>query len=178
MPQRGQPYVGALVAVGLGLMSQDATLNGGRERDLVLQRTWDAVGKWAARAEPDLIDHYLYQPAQSYSRVADYQEVEAVIELALAALDDPHARLRATLEEEGVDGDCVDGFWVSSCGSAQPRRVAARIGTLIGQHTDTYAVLVRGDRGSCVLLCHSYTLAIAESTRGIWRGFTKRAAAP
>jgi hypothetical protein len=35
MPERGQPYVGALVAVGLSLMSQDATLCGGREQDLV-----------------------------------------------------------------------------------------------------------------------------------------------
>ena len=36
-------------------------------------------------------------------------------------------------------------------------------------------MLVRGDRGSCVLLCHGYTLAIAESTTRIWRVFTKRA---
>ncbi|MGO8772168.1 MAG: hypothetical protein ACLQIK_24840 [Mycobacterium sp.] len=44
----------------------------------------DAVGKWAAQVEPDLIDRYLYQPAQTYSRVADRQDVDAVIELASA----------------------------------------------------------------------------------------------
>ena len=89
MPERGQPYVGALVAVGLALMSENATLHGGREQDLVFQRAWDAVGTWAAQAEPDLIDHYLYQPAQTYSRVADRQDVDAVVELASAAINDP-----------------------------------------------------------------------------------------
>jgi hypothetical protein len=174
MPERGQPYVGALVAVGLALMSETATLHGGRQQDLVFQRTWGAVGKWAAQAEPDLIDHYLYQPAQTYSRVTDRQDVDAVIELATAALDDPHALLRAALEAEGVDADCIDGLWVSDCGSAKPRGYAARVATLIGQHTDTYALLVQGDSGSCVLLCHATTLAIAESTTRIWRVFTKR----
>jgi hypothetical protein len=173
MPECGQPYVGALVAMGLALMSQTATLHGGRQQDLVFQRTWDAVGKWAAQAEPDLIDHYLYQPAQTYSRVTDRQDVDAVIELATAALDDPHALLLAALEAEGVDADYVDGLWVSDCGSAKPRGYAARVGTLIGQHVDSYALVVQGDSGSCLLLCDGSTLAIAESTTRIWRVFTK-----
>jgi hypothetical protein len=174
MPEQGQPYIGSPVAVGLALMSQNATLHGGREQDLVFQRAWDALGDWAAQAQPDLIDHYLYQPAQTYSRVADRQDVDAVIELASAAIDDPHARLRAALEDEGIEADYADGLWVSDCSSAKPRGNAARIGTLIGQHTDTYALVVQGDSGSCVLLCHGPTLAIAESTTRIWRVFTKR----
>jgi hypothetical protein len=176
VPERGQPYLGALTAVGLALMSQNATLYGGRLEDLVLQRTWQAVGKWAADAQPDLIDHYLYQPAQTYSRVAGRDEVDAVITLARATLDDPYARLRAALESEGIEADLIDGAWVADCGSANPRGQAARIGTLIGAHTDTYAVVVRGDRGTSVLLCHKNTFAIAESGTRIWRVFTKRTA--
>ncbi|WP_139808257.1 hypothetical protein [Mycobacterium avium] len=174
MPERGHAYVGGLVAVGLALLGQDATLHGGRPEDLTLQHTWDAIGKWATHADPDLIDHYLYQPTQTYSRAADRGEVEAVIALAGAARDDPHARLRAALNSDGIDANIVDGVWVADCGSAQPRRYAARIGTLIDRHTDRYAVIARGDRGSCVLLCHKATLAIAESTTRIWRVFTKR----
>jgi hypothetical protein len=176
LPERGQPYLGALTAVGLALLSQSATLHGGRPEDLVLQRTWEAVGKWAAGAEPDLIDHYLYQPAQTYSRVADRDEVDAVMRLARAKIDDPYAGLRAALESEGVDVDLIDGAWVADCGSANPRRQAARIGTLIGAHTDRYAVMVRGDRGTCVLLCHGNTFAIAASGSRIWRVFRKRTA--
>ena len=155
-------------------LAQNATLHGGRPEDLVLQRAWDLVGKWAGHAEPKLIEHYLYQPAQTYSRVADRGEVDDVIALARSVRADPHARLRAALQSDGIDADLVNGAWMADCGSAQPRRYAARLGTLIGEHTDTYAVVVRGDRGSCVLLCHNTTLAIAESTTRIWRVFTKR----
>ena len=175
IPERGQPYVGGLVAVGLALLGQDATLHGGRPRDL-LQRAWDAAGKWAAYAEPALVDHYLYQPAQSYSRVADRGEVDAVIALADAARDDPDAQLRAAFASEGIDVERVGGAWVADCGSSQPRRYAARIATLVGAQTASYVVAVHGDRGRCILLSHQNSLAIAESTTKIWRLFTKRTA--
>jgi hypothetical protein len=174
IPERGEPYLGALVAVGLALMSGEATLSGGRPSDIVFQRTWDQVSLWAAMANPDLIDHYLYQPTQTYSRVADREQVDAVVALAQAVVEDPNARIRAAFEEEGIDSVFVDGAWVAECGSAQPRALAVRLATLIGEHSNKFAVLARGERGCCVLLCCGSTLAVAESTSRIWRVATKR----
>ena len=174
IPERGEPYLGALIAVALALMSGEATLHGGRPRDIVFQRTWDRVSLWAAMANADLIDHYLYQPTQTYSRVADREQVDAVIALAQAVVEDPNARLRAAFDEEGIDSVFVDGAWVAQCGSTQPRTLAVRLATLIGEHIGKFAVLARGERGCCALLCCGSTLAVAESTSRIWRVATKR----
>ncbi|OLP01925.1 hypothetical protein BVU76_13225 [Mycolicibacterium porcinum] len=173
LPNRVEPYAGALVAVGLALLAQDATLHGGRPRDIVFQRAWAAVGDRAADADPELVDHYLYQPAQCFSRVADWQDVAAVIALAGAARQNPHAELLAAFEAEGLNADWIDGAWVADCGSAAPRRYAARIATLVGRRIDTYAVVVRGDKGSCVLLCRDNTFALAESRSQVWRVFQR-----
>jgi len=175
IPQRGEPYLGALIAVGLALMRGEATFSGGRPSDIVFQRTWDQVSLWAAMANPDLIDHYLYQTTQAYSRVADREQVDAVIALAQAVVEDPNALIRAAFEEEGIDSVFVDGAWVAECGSAQPRALAVRLATLIGKHTGKFAVLARGERGYCVQLWCGSTLAVAESTSQIWRVATKPA---
>ena len=173
VPDRVEPYVGALVAVGLALLAQDATLHGGRPRDIVFQRAWTAVGDCAADADPELIEHYLYQPSQCFSRVADWQDVEAVIALAHAARADPDAELLAAFEAEGLNAKWIDAAWVADCGSAVPRRSAARIATLVDRHRTTYAVVVRGDRGSCVLLRCDNTFALAETGSQVWRVFQR-----
>lgn len=173
LPNRVEPYVGALVAVGLAVLAQDATLHGGRPCDIVFQRAWTAVGDVAADADPELIDHYLYQPAQCFSRVADWQHVEAVIALAHAARENPHAELLVAFEAEGLNAEWVDAAWVADCGSAAPRRYAARIATLVERHQNTYAVIVRGDRGSCVLLCRDNAFALAETRSQVWRVFQR-----
>lgn len=169
MPDRGEPYLGSLVAVGLALMSGEATLHGGRPQDIMFQHVWDEVSIWAALANPDLIDHYLYQPAQTYSRTADRDQVDRVIALAEAAVDDPNARLRAALDDTDIEADLLGGTWVTECGSAPPRRSAVRLATLVGRHQPNYAALARGDRGTCALLCAGSTLVVAESTSRIWR---------
>ena len=174
IPERGEPYLGALIAVGLALMSGEAKLHGGRPRDIAFQRTWDQVSLWAAMANPELIDHYLYRPAQTYSRVADREQVDDVIALAQAVVEDPNARIRASLDEIGIDAVFVHGAWVAECSSGQPRAVALRLATLIGAHIGKFAVLARGERGCCALLCCGSTLAVAESTSRIWRVATKR----
>lgn len=173
LPDRVEPYVGALVAVGLALLAQDATLHGGRPCDIVFQRAWSAVGDRAADADPELIDHYLYQPSQCFSRVADWQDVAGVIALAGAARQNPHAELLAAFEAEGLNAEWIDSAWVVDCGSAAPRRCAARMATLIERQQNTYAVIVRGDRGSCVLLCRDNTFALAESRSQVWRVFQR-----
>lgn len=173
LPDRAEPYVSALIAVGLALLAQDATLHGGRPRDIVLQRAWKAIGDHAADADPELIEHYLYQPAQCFSRVADWQDVERVISLAKASREDPYAELLAAFEAEGIAVDLINAAWVADCGNLVPRRFAARIATLVERHQKTYAVVARGARGSCVLLCHNNTLLLAETRSQIWRIFRR-----
>lgn len=173
LPDRAEPYVSALIAVGLALLAQDATLHGGRPRDIVLQRAWKAIGDHAADADPELIEHYLYQPAQCFSRVADWQDAERVISLAKASREDPYAELLAAFEAEGIAVDLINAAWVADCGNLVPRRFAARIATLVERHQKTYAVVARGARGSCVLLCHNNTLLLAETRSQIWRIFRR-----
>lgn len=173
IPERGEPYLGALMAVGLALMASEATLHGGRPRDITFQQVWDQVSIWAAMANPDLIDHFLYQPAQTYSRVADREQVDSVIALARAVVEDPHARISAAIRDAGIDAVYIGGAWVADCGSAKPRPLAVRLATLISKHTDNFAALARGERGCCALLCSGPTLAVAESTRRTWRVATK-----
>jgi len=171
LPKRAEPYVAALVAVGLALLAHGATLHGGRPRDIVLQRAWQAVGDSAADADPELIDHYLYQPSQSFSRVPEWRDIETVIGLARAARENPNAELLAALEVEDLDAELKDGAWVADCGSSPPRRCAARIATLVERYKSAYAVVVRGERGSCVLLCDSGTYALADKQAQVWRVF-------
>lgn len=171
LPNRAEPYVAALIAVGLALLAHGATLHGGRPRDIVLQRAWQAVGDGAADADPELIDHYLYQPSQSFSRVPEWRDIETVIGIAQAARENPNAELLAALEAEELDAELKGGAWIADCGSSPPRRYAARIATLVERYESAYAVLVRGERGSCVLLCDSGTYALAEKSAQVWRVF-------
>jgi hypothetical protein len=171
LPNRAEPYVAALLAVGLALLAHGATLHGGRPHDVVLQRAWQAVGDRAADADPELIDQYLYQPSQSFSRVPEWRDIETVIGLARAARENPNAELLAALEAEKLDAELMNGAWVADCGSSPPRRYAARIATLVERYESAYAVVVRGERGSCVLLCHSGTYALAERQAQVWRVF-------
>jgi hypothetical protein len=166
VPERALDFLGSLAAVGLALLEQDASLHGGREEDLTLRRAWDAVWLYVAMAEPQLSEQYLYQPTQSYSRVAGLAGVEEMIALAQEYVDDPNAAVRAAVDEVAEDRgwsvDFRDGFWFVSAGQAVPRVVAGRIATVIGDYDKTCGVLVDTDRGKCALLRDGQTLAIAE----------------
>ena len=126
----------------------------------------DAVWLYVAMAEPQLSEQYLYQPTQSYSRVAGLAGVEEMIALAQEYVDDPNAAVRAAVDEVAEDRgwsvDFRDGFWFVSAGQAVPRVVAGRIATVIGDYDKTCGVLVDTDRGKCALLRDGQTLAIAE----------------
>jgi hypothetical protein len=171
VPDRALDFLGSLAAVGLALLVQDASLHGGREHDLILRRAWEAVRFYTAMAEPELSGQYLYQPAQSYTRVAGLAGVEAIIALALDYEDDPDAGVRAAVDEaageKGWHVEFDEGVWVVSAGRATPRLVAGRIATVVGEHAKTCAVLVETDQGKCALLRSGPTLAVAESN--CWR---------
>ena len=94
-----------------------------------------------------------------------------VIGLARAARENPNAELLAAFEAEELDAELMNGAWVADCGSSPPRRYAARIATLVERYESAYAVVVRGERGSCVLLCNSGTYALADSQAQVWRVF-------
>lgn len=171
VPERALDFLGSLTAVGLALLVQDASLHGGREQDLILKRAWEAVRFYTAMAETELSNQYLYQPAQSYTRVAGLAGVEAIIALALDYEDDPDAGVRAAVDEAaGEKGWLVEfdeGAWVVSAARATPRSVAGRIATIVGEHATSCAVLVETDRGKCALLRDGPVLAVAE--KNWWR---------
>lgn len=167
VPERALDFLGSLAAVGLGLLSQDASLHGGREQDLRLKRAWDAASLYAAMAEVELSEQYLYQPAADYSRVAGIAGVEAVIELSRDYINDSNAAVRTAVEEvaaaKGWEVAFDGGFWIVSAGQTTPRLVAGRVATVVGEYEATCGVLVETDRGKCCLLRSGPILAVAEN---------------
>lgn len=167
VPDRALDFLGSLAAVGVALLDQGASLYGGRAEDLVLRRTWEAVESYVALAEPELSAQYLYQPAQSYTRVAGLAGVETVIALAKESTHDPRAPILAALSEKGWDVEFHDGAWVVSSPRSTPRVMAGRVATLVGEYEKTCAVLVETNIGKCALLREGQMIAVAES--GSWK---------
>jgi hypothetical protein len=166
VPGQAESFLASLVAVCLALLTRDASLYGGGERDLIAQKAWNDAKECAAFAEPELVEGYLRQPAQPYAQVATATEVQAVIDLATEAADDPHAELRAALEQEGISATLIDGVWVIDNDHHNPRRQAARVATLA---IPRCAVLVRASSGVTVILRDGLALALGESSPPLWR---------
>ncbi len=167
VPDRALDFLGSLAAVGVALLGQGASLYGGRPEDLVLRRTWEVIEPWVAVAELELSAQYLYQPAQSYTRVAGLAGVETVIALAKESVQDPRAPTRAALNERGWDVEFHDGAWVVTAPGPIPRVMAGKVATLIGEFETTCAVLVETASGKCALLRDGQTIALAE--KGHWK---------
>ncbi|OLR93078.1 hypothetical protein [Actinokineospora bangkokensis] len=167
LPGRALDHVSSLLAVGLALLFQDATLHGSSGADLVIRRTWDAAGEWPAFADPAVVAHYLRTPSQPYARVPTEAGVDAVVELAQTAPDDPDATLTAAFEAEGLDVQRFDGVWVTE-GTANSRRLAARIVDIAGTRA---AALARTTAKSTVILRVDRTLVLGESNPKLWRTF-------
>ncbi|KJK51668.1 hypothetical protein UK23_05980 [Lentzea aerocolonigenes] len=159
-------YQSSMIAVCLGLLLQDASLHGGSEHDVIARSAWDAAGDWAAYAEPELVEEYLYVPDQPYARVASAAEVTAVIDLATAVIDDPDAALRDAFEREGLPARKIRGVWVVDGEFRNPRRIAAQVATLAGARC---VVLARNATRATVVVRHGATLAITESAAPRWR---------
>lgn len=166
VPGRALPFLASLIAVCMALLLHDATLHGGNEHDLIAKTAWAHTRQWAAFAEPTLVEGYLYQPDQPYAQVASETEVHAVIDLAMAAEDDPHAELRTAFEQEGLTVHLIDGVWVVDNDRRNPRRQAARVATLAGSHC---AVLARNANRATVILRDGPTMAVAEAAVPRWR---------
>jgi hypothetical protein len=166
IPGHAQPFLASLIAVCLALLRQDATLHGGGEHDLIARAAWAQARGWAAFAEPALVEGYLYQPEQPHAQVASETEVQAVIDLAVEAEDDPHAELRTAFDQDGLAAVLMDGVWVVDDDRRNPRRQAARVATLAGPRC---AVLARTPSRAVVILRDGPTLAVAESTVPRWR---------
>lgn len=156
----------ALIAIGLAMLLQDANLHGGAGADLIAKAAWDVCQEWAAYAEEATIDRFLVHSTELHAVVATESDVRAVIELAMAAADDPNAELVAALEAEGFHAELMDGVWVIDGDFRTPLRAAARAATLIGS---ACVVLARNSRKSTVLLWRDSILAMAESTVPRWR---------
>lgn len=172
VPDRALDFLGSLAAVGLELLSQDASLHGGREWDLTLGRAWEAVRFHAALAEPELSQQYLYQPARGYSRVAGLAGVQGIIALARDHEDDPDAVVRSAIvelaEEKGWQIEFDDGVWVAFAGRASPRVVAGKIASALGGvSVTTCAIFAETDRGKCAVLRNGQTLGITENR--VWK---------
>jgi hypothetical protein len=105
-------------------------------------------------------------PEQPYAWVASETEVEAVIDLAAEAEDDPHAELRTAFEHDNLTVERMDGVWVVEAGGRNPRRQAAQVATLAGPRC---AVLARDSTRATVILRDGPTVAIAESAGHRWR---------
>lgn len=171
VPDRALDFLGSLAAVGLALLNQDASLSGGREKDLIFRRSWETASLYAAMAQIELSEQYLYQPAEGYSRVAGLAGVEAVIELAQDFVNDANAAVRAAAydvaAEKGWEVEFDDGLWTVSAPHAVARTAAAKIATVIGEYEKTCGVIVTTERGKCALLRHNMALAVAENN--CWR---------
>jgi hypothetical protein len=165
-PSQALSFLSSLAAVCLALLFQDATPHGGSEHDLIAKSAWDKTREWVGYAELLLVEGYLYVPEQSHARVASESEVAAVIDLAMAAAEDPHAELRIAFDHEGLPVEWIDGVWVADSDFRNPRRIAARVATLAGPRC---AVLARNARTASLILRDGNTLAIAESTAPLWR---------
>ncbi|MFD9740369.1 hypothetical protein [Umezawaea sp. NPDC059074] len=156
----------SVIAVCLALLLQDASPHGGGRHDAIAKTAWDTAGEWAAFAEPEVVARYLHVSDQAYARVATEAEVAAVIDLAMAAADDPHAELRDAFEREGVPATLVDGVWVVDGEFRNPRRVAAQVATMAAP---ACVVLARNATKAALVLRDGPTVVIAESTAPRWR---------
>ncbi|MFI9812556.1 phospholipase D-like domain-containing protein [Saccharothrix variisporea] len=166
VPGRAISYQYSLTAVCLALLFQGATLHGGGERDVIARAAWEAGRESAAFADRRLTTEYLHEATQPHARVVTESEVENVIALAEAVVDDPHAEVRAAFEQAGLSVRLVDGVWVRDGDFRNPRRAAAEVATIAGKRS---AVLARNAAKAVVLLHDGTTLVLAESTAPRWR---------
>ncbi|NKE61180.1 hypothetical protein FXN61_32170 [Lentzea sp. PSKA42] len=102
--------------------------------------------------------------AQADARVVSTSEVEEIVELAMAASDDPLADALEALAQDGLHVERINGAWVVETGRS-PLRAAARVATLLGPG----CVLARKGAKTIVLLWHGKTLAMADSGVPRWR---------
>lgn len=143
-----------------------ASPRGGGEHDIIAKTAWDTASDLVAYAESPLVAGYLSVPEQPYARVPSEAEVTAVVDLAMAAADDPHAELRDAFEKQGLPVKHIGGVWVVDGEFRNPRRVAAQVATMAGPRC---VALARNTHKATLVIRDGIMLAIAESAVPRWR---------
>ncbi|WP_309116498.1 hypothetical protein, partial [Saccharothrix sp.] len=166
LPGRTISYQCSLTAVCLALLFQDASPHGGRERDIIAKAAWEAAREFVAFADRRLAVEYLHSAAQAHARVVSESEVDEIIHLAEAVVDDPRAELRAAFAQAGLRAQLMDGVWVVDGEFRNPRRTAAQAATVAGKQS---AVLARNADRAALVLRDGATIFFAESTAPRWR---------
>ncbi|MBY8851578.1 hypothetical protein K7G98_25960, partial [Saccharothrix sp. MB29] len=132
LPGHAISYQCSLTAVCLALLFQDASPHGGGERDVIAKTAWEVARESVAFADRRLAVEYLHRPAQPHARVVSETEVDEVIELAEAVVDDPQAELRAAFAQAGLPARLMGGVWVVDGEFRNPRRTAAHAASVAG----------------------------------------------
>jgi len=118
----------------------------------------------------------LVPSTQLHARVVTESEVQAVVELAMAAADDPNAEILAALDAEGLHAELIEGVL-----GDRRRLPHAAAGRGAGRHFDHQPVRRARHatpKKSTVLLWRDSTLAMAESTVPRWRILPDRPSRP
>lgn len=166
LPGRTISYQCSLTAVCLALLFQGASPHGGGEHDIIAKAAWEAGRESAAFADRRLAVEYLHRAAQPHARVVSESEVDEIIHLAEAAVDDPRAEVRAAFAQAGLPARLVDGVWVVDGEFRNPRRTAAHAATVAGKQS---AILARNASRAALVLRDGASLYFAESTAPRWR---------
>lgn len=155
-----------MTAVCLALLFQGASPHGGGEHDIIAKAAWEAARESVAFADRRLVVEYLHRAAQPHARVVSESEVDEIIHLAEAVVDDPRAEVRAAFAQARLPTRLVDGVWVVDGEFRNPRRTAAQAATVAGKQS---AVLARNTSRAALVLRDGATLYFAESTAPRWR---------
>lgn len=172
-PKQSHAYLGALVAVCLAVLGQDAQLRGGRPADVVLSTAWEPAHEVATLSEDLVLDAVLLRSREIGARLAGRSEVLATIALAREAVQDPKAEIRAGLAAAGLDVDREHGAWIVRGSFRNPMRPAALAATEFYDGEPLTCVATTGAR-SVVMVRGDDTLAMLDSAIGRWRIYPLR----
>ncbi|MFP8959954.1 hypothetical protein ACLIYP_05165 [Streptomyces nanhaiensis] len=168
-PETGR-RVDAVAAVLMTLLSQDATLTGGGERDVLAARAWQKHKDMIARADPAEARDLMLPPEQALARVASWSEVERLA--ALAKEDDPYAEVIEELSKAGWSVGYEDGIWDIAGSFGNPVPVVARAADRLGRHrTEGVLVRARGSRRWAFAAWASPWLVLLNPPARAWRTY-------
>ncbi|WP_217130336.1 hypothetical protein [Streptomyces sp. AC558_RSS880] len=174
-PETGR-RVDAVAAVLMTLLSQDATLTGGGEHDVLAARAWQNHKNMIARADPAEAEDLMLPPEQALARVAPWTEVERLV--ALAEEDDPHAEVVEELSKAGWSVTYEDGIWDIRGSFGNPIPVVARAADRLGRyHTEGVLVRARGRRRWAFAAWAKPWLVLLNPPARVWRTYEVRSPA-
>lgn len=172
-PEQSHAYLGALVAVCLAVLGQNARVRGGRPADVVLTRAWEPAHDVATLAEDVVLEAVLLRSSEIGARLAGRAEVLATVELARQATADPKAEIKAGLAAAGLDLEEQHGAWVAHGTFKNPMRPAAQLATELYDGAPLTCVATNGAR-SVTMVRSEGAVAMLDSAIGKWRVYAMR----